>query len=189
MFLCGLWHGASFNFVIWGMYHGLFLAFERWLKYPKSLKNIKQFSFDSFKQNLIATKELSNMSSKITIIISNLKRFIKFNLNEYFRVIVTFQIVVIGWVLFRMESIDSLIKMIDIIFSFNFESPNLDNNIIFIIIGFGGWHLSSVRIKERIKISWINLPASLQGIIAGIFSIGIYNIGISAPKAFIYFQF
>jgi hypothetical protein len=88
-----------------------------------------------------------------------------------------------------MESIDSLIKMIDIIFSFNFESPNLDKNIIFIIIGFGGWHLSSVRIKERIKISWINLPASIQGTIAGILSIGIYNIGISAPKAFIYFQF
>ena len=189
MFLCGLWHGASFNFVIWGMYHGTFLAFERWLKYPRSLKNIKQFSFDSFKQNLIATKELSNMNSKITIIISNLKRFIKFNLNEYFRVILTFQIVVLGWVLFRMESIDSLIIMIDIIFSFNFESPNLDKNIIFIIIAFGAWHLSSVAIKERIKIKWINLPASIQGIIAGMLSMGVYNIGISAPKAFIYFQF
>jgi len=28
-FLCGLWHGASWNFVIWGMIHGLFLVFER----------------------------------------------------------------------------------------------------------------------------------------------------------------
>ncbi len=27
--LCGLWHGASWNFLIWGMYHGLFLAMER----------------------------------------------------------------------------------------------------------------------------------------------------------------
>jgi alginate O-acetyltransferase complex protein AlgI len=27
--LCGLWHGASWNFVIWGMIHGLFLALER----------------------------------------------------------------------------------------------------------------------------------------------------------------
>lgn len=35
--LCGLWHGASWNFVIWGMVHGLFLSIERsgfgrWLK-------------------------------------------------------------------------------------------------------------------------------------------------------------
>jgi alginate O-acetyltransferase complex protein AlgI len=28
-FLCGLWHGASWNFVLWGMFHGLFLAIER----------------------------------------------------------------------------------------------------------------------------------------------------------------
>jgi alginate O-acetyltransferase complex protein AlgI len=28
-FLCGLWHGASWNFVIWGMFHGLFSVIER----------------------------------------------------------------------------------------------------------------------------------------------------------------
>jgi len=28
-FLCGLWHGASWNFVIWGLLHGLFLTLER----------------------------------------------------------------------------------------------------------------------------------------------------------------
>ncbi|MDJ0947806.1 MAG: MBOAT family O-acyltransferase [Alphaproteobacteria bacterium] len=27
--LCGLWHGASWNFVIWGLHHGLFLGLER----------------------------------------------------------------------------------------------------------------------------------------------------------------
>lgn len=28
-FLCGLWHGASWTFVIWGMYHGVILVAER----------------------------------------------------------------------------------------------------------------------------------------------------------------
>jgi len=28
-FLCGLWHGASWTFVIWGLMHGLFLVLER----------------------------------------------------------------------------------------------------------------------------------------------------------------
>jgi len=28
-FLCGLWHGASASFIVWGLYHGLFLVFER----------------------------------------------------------------------------------------------------------------------------------------------------------------
>lgn len=30
--LCGLWHGAQWTFLIWGMYHGLFLILERKLK-------------------------------------------------------------------------------------------------------------------------------------------------------------
>src|SRR4029079_13106526 len=28
-FLCGLWHGASWTFVVWGLYHGAFMVFER----------------------------------------------------------------------------------------------------------------------------------------------------------------
>jgi alginate O-acetyltransferase complex protein AlgI len=31
-FLCGLWHGASWNFVIWGLWHGAFLVIERVLR-------------------------------------------------------------------------------------------------------------------------------------------------------------
>ena len=27
--LCGLWHGASWTFLIWGVYHGIFLVLER----------------------------------------------------------------------------------------------------------------------------------------------------------------
>jgi alginate O-acetyltransferase complex protein AlgI len=27
--LCGAWHGASWNFIVWGMWHGLFLSVER----------------------------------------------------------------------------------------------------------------------------------------------------------------
>jgi alginate O-acetyltransferase complex protein AlgI len=43
--LCGLWHGASWTFVIWGLYHGLFLVLERtrfggWLeRVPRLLRH------------------------------------------------------------------------------------------------------------------------------------------------------
>lgn len=43
-FLTGLWHGASWNFVIWGLYHGVFLTIEKLtgfcLKIPKWLSYI-----------------------------------------------------------------------------------------------------------------------------------------------------
>jgi alginate O-acetyltransferase complex protein AlgI len=28
-FLCGLWHGASWNFIVWGLFHGVLLVVER----------------------------------------------------------------------------------------------------------------------------------------------------------------
>jgi alginate O-acetyltransferase complex protein AlgI len=28
-FLCGLWHGATWTFVVWGLFHGAFLVIER----------------------------------------------------------------------------------------------------------------------------------------------------------------
>jgi alginate O-acetyltransferase complex protein AlgI len=45
-FLCGLWHGASLTFVVWGLYHGFFLVLERTrfgilqAKFPQSLRHL-----------------------------------------------------------------------------------------------------------------------------------------------------
>lgn len=39
-FVTGLWHGASWNFVLWGLWHGLFLIIERVLRTSK-MQNIK----------------------------------------------------------------------------------------------------------------------------------------------------
>ena len=43
-FLCGLWHGASWTFVAWGVYHGLFLLLEQFVpalkRMPKVLGHI-----------------------------------------------------------------------------------------------------------------------------------------------------
>jgi alginate O-acetyltransferase complex protein AlgI len=33
-FLCGLWHGAAWNFVAWGLFHGFFLVAERVVRGP-----------------------------------------------------------------------------------------------------------------------------------------------------------
>ena len=39
-FLCGLWHGASWTFVVWGIIHGLFLLLEEYLPIKKLPKPI-----------------------------------------------------------------------------------------------------------------------------------------------------
>jgi alginate O-acetyltransferase complex protein AlgI len=45
-FLCGLWHGANWTFVVWGLYNGIFLVLERtrfgvWLdKFPRPGRHV-----------------------------------------------------------------------------------------------------------------------------------------------------
>lgn len=38
-FLCGFWHGASWNFVVWGLFHGFFLVIER-MAFGRVLKRL-----------------------------------------------------------------------------------------------------------------------------------------------------
>jgi alginate O-acetyltransferase complex protein AlgI len=42
-FMTGLWHGASWNFVFWGLYHGFFLIIER-MGFSKVLEKSKVFA-------------------------------------------------------------------------------------------------------------------------------------------------
>jgi alginate O-acetyltransferase complex protein AlgI len=77
--LSGFWHGASWNFIIWGAFHGLFLVLERLF--------------------------LLKIYDKTGKIISTL---------------LTFLIVVVGWVYFRIEDLTQANHIVKTMFSFNF---------------------------------------------------------------------
>ncbi|MSP61433.1 MAG: MBOAT family protein [Myxococcales bacterium] len=40
MVVSGLWHGASWTFVVWGALHALFLSVERWTRWPARLATV-----------------------------------------------------------------------------------------------------------------------------------------------------
>ena len=79
--LSGLWHGASWNFVLWGAYHGLFLILDR-LFLLKFLQKIGKIPATIF----------------------------------------TFFIVVIGWVIFRIENLEGIQVFLKKLFLFDFSS-------------------------------------------------------------------
>lgn len=43
-FLCGMWHGASWNFIIWGMFHGLFSVLERFSLFRRLTQGPRVFA-------------------------------------------------------------------------------------------------------------------------------------------------
>jgi len=42
-FLTGMWHGASWNFIIWGLYFGAIILIEKYLKFKPSNNPFKRF--------------------------------------------------------------------------------------------------------------------------------------------------
>ena len=78
--LCGFWHGASFTFLIWGLFHGLFLVIERIChfsfldKIPKLIKHlylwlVVMIGWVFFRSNTLT--EASELFKKMFFVISN----------------------------------------------------------------------------------------------------------------------
>ena len=65
--LTGLWHGASWNFVLWGIWHGFFVVIEKlflgkWLKkWPKALRHVYSLLIACFGWMLFDFTNLSQL--------------------------------------------------------------------------------------------------------------------------------
>lgn len=79
----GLWHGAAWNFVIWGAFHGIFLMLDR----------------------LFLLKVLNKAGRLLSVIF-------------------TFFVVVVGWVIFRIEDISKLWQYLQKMFAFDLNKEN-----------------------------------------------------------------
>lgn len=93
-FLSGLWHGASWTFVAWGVFHGLFIVLEK-----------------------IFQKKGAHQKNTFT---------------AYLSVFFTFVTVMIGWVLFRADTIGYAVHYVGAMFGTNGSSPALFVNSQFV---------------------------------------------------------
>lgn len=71
-FLTGLWHGASWNFVLWGLYHGVFLVLEKFVygkfleKLPKAVRHIYTLIIVVFGFGLFYFDKMSEFGNYLT---------------------------------------------------------------------------------------------------------------------------
>lgn len=155
--ISGLWHGASWNFVIWGAYHGLFLVLD------------KMF--------------LIKVMNKI---------------GGFFSTIITFIIVMIGWVLFRSETLDFALQYIKRLFSFTLSNDFYPlpafSVMIFVALLFA--FFTSLKFGKKIKDFFFNknIYSIKQHILLTLMTIVLLFLSVSFVVSsdfnpFIYFRF
>jgi alginate O-acetyltransferase complex protein AlgI len=152
----GLWHGASWSFVIWGAYHGLFLILER------------IFLADIYRR-------IGKLSSTI----------------------ITFLIVVVGWVFFRIEELPEAGTFLSRMFAFDFNravhftSEFYTYLIIAAVFAFFTYSKKGKRIQDLVYSEPYSMNRYISvaafSLIALMFSVS--SITSSGFNPFIYFRF
>lgn len=170
MLIGGFWHGASWNFILWGGYQGALMTLER---------------------VLAPTKAGVKFREKIP---------------DWLKVIITFPLIVTGWLLFRVENDGQILTVIKVLFTkwnlsaigdsikaldFNafLSAINMDlalkvikTTIVLISIQFIQYHTDDLKFDLRLSVVF---RAILYVFV--IYLILFCSAGVSAQ--FIYFQF
>lgn len=168
----GLWHGASWNFIIWGFLHGFYQIVDL-IFTPKILPRLEY-----------------------------LKINIKHRAYRFFKTLITFSLVTFAWIFFRANTINEALYIVKGLFIFNSDvilgngKYNLGlNKIEFKVASISIIVLLLANLLER-KYDLMNLLKGQNILVrwlfylALVFYILIYGIyGGNEKAAFIYFQF
>ncbi len=98
MLLGGLWHGASWTFVVWGALHGLYLSVER------------MFKDYSIKKQLTSKKESAGRKVAVASLMPEVT--IGQGVKKFILALLTFLVVSITWVFFRSPDFDTAIRIL-----------------------------------------------------------------------------
>jgi alginate O-acetyltransferase complex protein AlgI len=169
-FLCGLWHGASWNFVIWGVWHGTFLVIERVASNRRG------------RRERGANQPFSASSASFAVALRHLY---------------TLAVVMIGWVFFRAETLAGAVAFLEALAGLSPALPApltvqwyLTNDVLLALaagaIGSTPWLPALAARLERVP-----FPARFVEPIAlmAVLVVSLMHVAARTYSPFIYFRF
>ena len=152
----GLWHGASWSFVLWGAYHGFFIVLER------------MFLGRFF-------EKIGNLPS----------------------IAITFFLVSIGWVFFRIEKISNAFLYVKQLFSFETNKPYLfsleSKTMLFVALFFSFFAITkrTLRLQQAVYVQDYTHVRHVVMLVCTmvLFMLSVAAITSSGFNPFIYFRF
>jgi alginate O-acetyltransferase complex protein AlgI len=165
MLLSGLWHGAAWTFIAWGLFHGLLLCGYRLFTDARSWV---------FKR----TRKASATPPKATLA------------GRLFRIILMFHLICLGWLLFRAESMSQVWAMLHQIATDFRATPFAVSSLAMIafyagpLMAYELWLESKQELLELTRVNWV-----LRGCAYSYCVIMLWLFPPPVSNVFIYFQF
>lgn len=154
MFLSGLWHGAAWNFVLWGLFHGLLLLLHTLVRKTAGMRALMR-----------ALGPAGPLVAGLT----------------------TFQLVVLGWVLFRVESMADLATFAAAFVDAATTAPAYEQ-ALFLAGVFAVLLISWVARRYQL-LARIGADTGIGAAFYGLLLVLIALLSQAGGPAFIYFQF
>jgi D-alanyl-lipoteichoic acid acyltransferase DltB (MBOAT superfamily) len=174
MLLGGLWHGASWTFVIWGGIHGTGLAVERWWQEWRAAGGRPTDESPEAVALSTATRR-RGWSWPVRLL-------------AWF---VTFNVVCLAWIFFRSPDLETAWSVLGGLFTRWGDANQLVTPVVLlaVLVAIGTQFLPS-KVTRTLERLFGRIPTLAQGIIVGLLIVLMVSlVGDQGVAPFIYFQF
>ncbi|WAS95462.1 MBOAT family O-acyltransferase [Nannocystis punicea] len=211
MFLVGMWHGASWNFVLYSNIHALAMVFNRWNRLRKRGAATAKTRAMWVTGMLLLFGAVVGLSSSVLqlgqpeslglagfavlmfLIVARLPET-GTAWNTALHVLLTFHFTVLSRVFFRADDLDTSRKMIAGLLRFDAHGirDGLITPAVWAVLLFGiGYHLLTPKglVDRESYAVFRRLPGPVIGLLLALLGLAVHLLLSSGPRANIYFQF
>lgn len=192
MLLGGLWHGASWTFVVWGGLHGGALAvtkmFQDWrgrrVRVLPSRAETPAIAGSDPADGGAGTPSATRDPAAPRPLPRPARPW-----GRVLGVLATFHFVCACWVFFRAETFGQAHLMFSQLGTLTTFHPNLHPSILVVMALGLGTHFLPTRIYHGARDAFVRLPAPAQGLALFLAAVALRQMASSSAVPFVYFQF
>ena len=196
MLLGGLWHGASWNFVIWGAFHGAGLGVERWFAqrdrggrrgFLEAL-GLGSRTASALEPSGATDRDGSEPTdAEVAVVVKESPRAA--HRNPWLARLGVFHFVTLGWIFFRAPDLGTALSYLGGLFT-NWGLGSLVTWVVLlaVVVGMVGQFVPR-RFGDALEYRASQLPPMVLAVGVGLWLLVINLLGPQGVAPFIYFQF